>query len=147
MAASGFLLDTNVLSELMRATPAPEVMAWFRHHAQYAIYTSAVTQAEVLTGIALLPEGKRRDALADAAQRVFDIDMAGMCLPFDAFAAKHYAHVVAARQRCGHPISTEDAQIVAIALNADLIVATRNSKDFAHIKELTQINPFETVQS
>jgi len=139
----GYLLDTNVLSELMRPMPEGQVVAWFERHVSHPIWTSAVTQAEILTGIALLPEGKRRDALARTAEQLFEEDMAGRCLPFDAPAAKHYALLVAQRQRQGLPISTEDGQIAAIALASGLCVLTRNAKDFTGIEGLTVVNPWQ----
>ena len=106
-----FLLDTNVLSELMREQPAPAVLDWFAHNVQSAMHTSTVNQAEILTGIALLPAGKRHTALAEAADQLFEQDFAGHCPVFDAAAAKNYAVIVAARTRQGQAISTGDAQI------------------------------------
>jgi len=141
--SQGFLLDTNVLSELMRPAPAPEVLAWFAHRAASAMYTSGITQAEVLTGIALLPAGQRRDALARVAQAMFAEDFAGRILNFDSAAAEHCALIVASRTRLGRPISTEDAQIAALALAAGLTLVTRNGKDFAAIDGLVQVNPWQ----
>ena len=138
----GFLLDTNVLSEVMREHPAAAVVDWFAKNAHAAMYTSTVTQAEILTGIALLPTGKRRTALAVAAEQMFEQDFAGRGLGFDAEAAKNYAVIVAARSRKGQPISTEDAQIAAIALAGGLTLATRNTKDFEYIDGLTLANPW-----
>jgi predicted nucleic acid-binding protein len=139
---SGFLLDTNVLSELMREHPAEAVLDWFAQNTQAAMHTSTITQAEILTGIALLPNGKRRTALAVVAEQMFEQDFAGHCHAFDSVAAKNYALVVAARTRQGQPISTEDAQIAAIALATGLTVATRNTKDFEHIDALKLANPW-----
>ena len=141
--SAGYLLDTNVLSELMRPAPAQVVREWFAQHANRAMYTSAITQAEILTGIALLPPGKRRDALASAAEQMFQQDFAGHCLAFDGDAAQHYALILAARTRTGQPITTEDAQIAAIALTAGLPLVTRNNKDFTDIPDLTTINPWQ----
>ena len=107
---NGFLLDTNVLSELMRERPDTRVLDWFSLHVQAAIHISSVTQAEILTGIALLPAGKRRMALAEAAEQMFEQDFAGHCLAFDTAAAKNHAFIVAARARQGQTISTENAQ-------------------------------------
>lgn len=137
------MLDTNVLSELMRDAPSAQVLAWFDEHAHSPMLTSSITQAEILTGIALLPEGKRRTALAHAAEQLFAHDMAGRCLPFDRAAAQHYALVVAQRTRQGLPITTEDAQIAAIALAAGTHMVTRNTKDFSHIEGLTLVNPWQ----
>lgn len=141
----GFLRDTNVLSEWMRTAPANEVLAWFASHAPDAMYTSSITQAEILTGIALLPEGKRRNTLAQTAQAMFTQDFAGnRVLSFDRAAAKHCALVVASRTRLGRPISTEDAQIAAIALASGLLLLTRNTKDFSDIPGLHQVNPWQS---
>ena len=140
--SQGFMLDTNVLSELMRTAPSAEVLAWFAKNAPGPVYTSSITQAEILTGIALLPDGKRRDTLAQTAQAMFAQDFAGdRVLNFDRVAAEHYALVVASRMRLGRPISTEDAQIAAIALAAGLPLLPRNTKDFSDISGLCQVKP------
>lgn len=139
----GFLLDTNVLSELMREQPAAAVLDWFSQNTRVSMQTSSITQAEILTGIALLPNSKRRTALAVAAEQMFEEDFAGLCLPFDAAAAKTYAVIVATRTQQGQPISTEDAQIAAIALAAGLTVVTRNIKDFDNIDGLPLVNPWQ----
>lgn len=141
--SQGFLLDTNVLSELMREQPAAQVLDWFSHNTMATLKTSTITQAEILTGIALLPSSKRRTALAVAAEQMFEQDFAGHSLPFDTAAAKNYAVIVAARTRLGQPISTEDAQIAAIALASGLTVATRNIKDFENIDGLLLANPWQ----
>jgi predicted nucleic acid-binding protein len=145
--SQGFLLDTNVLSELMREQPAAALLSWFSQNPLASMQTSTITQAEILTGIALLPAGKRRTALALAAEQMFEEDFAGLCLAFEAEAAKNYAVIVAARTRQGHPISTEDAQIAAIALAAGLIVVTRNTKDFDNIDGLLLVNPWQDAAS
>ncbi len=137
-----YLLDTNLLSELMRERPAGEVLEWFARNDRATMHTSTITQAEILTGIALLPAGKRRTALAHAAEAMFEQDFSGRCLAFDAAAAQSYALVVAQRTRSGQPISTEDAQIAAIALANSLTIATRNTKDFDQIDRLAVVNPW-----
>ena len=141
------MLDTNVLSELMREQPATAVLNWFRQNPLASMQTSTITQAEILTGIALLPTGKRRTGLAVAAEQMFEEDFAGLCLAFEATAAKNYAVIVAARTRQGLPISTEDAQIAAIALAAGLTVVTRNAKDFDSIDGLLLVNPWQDAAS
>ncbi len=143
----GFLLDTNVLSELMREHPDAGVLAWFAQNTQAIMSTSTINQAEILTSIALLPTGKRRTTLAIAAEQMFEQDFAGHCLAFDAAAAKNYALIVATRTRRGQAISTEDAQIAAIALAAGLTVATRNIKDFENIDGLALANPWQSVNA
>lgn len=139
---SGFLLDTNVLSELMRSQPAEPVLAWFAAKTQSAMFTSTINQAEILAGIALLPAGQRCTALASAAEQLFDVDFDGRCPGFDAAAARNYAVIVAARTRQGRPISTEDAQIAAITLAAGLTLLTRNIHDFEGIDGLALENPW-----
>lgn len=136
------LLDTNVLSEFMRPQPAPQVVAWLDAQNPANMYTSAISRAEIELGLALMPPGQRQAGLAQAAQAMFDTELQGRCLPFDEAAASHYAQTVATRTRLGRPISTEDAQIAAIALAHGLTLATRNMADFEHIHGLTVVNPW-----
>jgi predicted nucleic acid-binding protein len=124
------VLDTNVLSELMRAEPADAVMRWVAAQTATSLYTTSITQAEILHGIMLLPAGKRRSAFGAAAEAMFAEDFSGRILPFDSDAARSYARIAAARQRSGNPISHFDGQIAAIAQSAGAAVATRNVKDF-----------------
>lgn len=139
----GYLLDTNVLSELMREAPAPEVLHWFAAQTPNRLYTCTINQAEILAGIAVLPAGKRRDALARAAQQIFEDEFAGRCLVFGSGSAEQFALVIAQRKRVGRPIEAVDAQVAAIALAADLKLVTRNTKDFAGIDSLEVINPWQ----
>ncbi|TSE35959.1 type II toxin-antitoxin system VapC family toxin [Tepidimonas charontis] len=136
------LLDTNVLSEFMRPQPAEAVTAWLDRLDPEQVWVCAVSRAEIALGLALMPAGKRQAALARAAQAMFEEDFAGRCLPFDERAALRYAAVVAQRMRAGRPISTEDAQIAAIALAHHLTLATRNVSDFEGIDGLKIINPW-----
>lgn len=138
----GFLLDTNVLSELMRQAPNAQVMAWLDGQAINQLHTSAVSQAEILAGIAVMPQGNRREVLAKGASLLFQQDFSGRCVVFGSEAAEQFAMVRAQRQRAGRPISTEDAQIAAIALAANLKLVTRNTKDFESIHGLQVINPW-----
>lgn len=138
----GFLLDTNVLSELMREQPHPQVLDWFASQTVNQLQTSAVTHAEILTGIALLPAGKRRQAMALAASQIFEEDFMGRCIDFGGLAVAQYALVKAQRQLAGRPIDTADAQIAAIALAANLTLVTRNTKDFEGIDGLAVVNPW-----
>jgi toxin FitB len=140
--SAGFLIDTNVLSELMRENPAPQVLAWFASQNANLMQTSAITHAEILAGIALLPAGKRREAMAQAAGQIFEEDFAGKCIDFGGQAVGHYALVRAQRQLAGRPIDTADAQIAAIALVTHLTLVTRNTKDFEGINDLQVINPW-----
>ena len=140
--SAGFLIDTNVLSELMRENPAPQVLAWFASQNANLMQTSAITHAEILAGIALLPAGKRREAMAQAAGQIFDEDFSGRCIDFGGQTISQYALVRAQRQLAGRPIDTADAQIAAVALAAQLTLVTRNTKDFEGINDLQVINPW-----
>ena len=124
------VLDTNVLSELMKAAPAESVVVWAASQSATSLYTTSITQAEILHGIMLLSAGKRRNAFEAAAQAMFNEDFAGRILPFGSDAAAPYARIAASRRRAGRPISHFDAQIAAIALSAGAGVATRNISDF-----------------
>ena len=136
------LLDTNVLSELMRPVPNETVLAWLDRHTGEGVFVSAITEAEILRGIALLPDGKRRAVLAEIANNLFAEDFADHRLPFDSPSARSYAELTAYRTRAGRPISIEDAQIAAIALRHALTLATRNTRDFVAIVGLTVVNPW-----
>ncbi len=139
------LLDTNVVSELMKPQSETKVLVWLDRQADGELFTSAITRAEIELGIALLPEGKRRDALASAANAMFTEDFAGAILPFDEGSAVHYATLVAHRTRIGRPITTEDAQIAAITLQHRLTLATRNIRDFQEIRKISLIDPWQTI--
>jgi len=136
------LLDTNILSELMRPRPFPAVMEWLDTQPVDQLFTSAVTLAEIELGIALLPEGRRKADLYFAARKMFT-EFTDRCLPFNDLAAQQYGQLVAARIAIGRPISVEDAQIAAIAIAHKLPVVTRNIKDFNSIDHLKLINPWE----
>jgi predicted nucleic acid-binding protein len=125
-----FLLDTNVLSALMMMQPPPEIAAWVSAQPDDLIYTAAVCQAEILAGLAILPEGRRRAELATAAQAMFLEDFAGRVLPFDTLAAQDYADMYVARRRTGRPAAALDLMIGAIARVNGASVVTRNVADF-----------------
>ncbi|MDI5942443.1 MULTISPECIES: type II toxin-antitoxin system VapC family toxin [Micromonospora] len=124
------VLDTNVVSELMRAEPAPAVLTWLRQSSGASLHTTVVTVAEIRYGIARLPEGQRRESLHQAANEIFAA-FPRQVLPFDLAAAGAYADVVAGRERLGRPIDGFDAQIAAICRARAATLATRNIKDFA----------------
>jgi toxin FitB len=125
------VLDTNVLSELMRAEADARVLAWVAAQPRALLCTTHINQAEILYGIAALPEGRRRAALAEAAKAMFAEDFAGRILPFGAAAAACYSDIVLARRRAGNPIEGFDALIAATALAAGAGVATRDIGGFA----------------
>ncbi len=124
------VLDTNVLSETLRPVPEPSVLEWLAAQPRASLFTTAVTRGEILYGIRLLSDGKRRRGLWDAAKKIFDEDLAGHVLSFDSEAADMYAEISAARRTAGKPISQFDAMIVAMARSRGASLATRNVKDF-----------------
>ena len=136
------VLDTNVLSELMKPAPMRAVAEWVASQPANNIYTTSITQAEILHGIMLMPSGKRRSSIEGAVEAMFSQDFGGRVLPFGSDAAHHYAHIAAARRRAGHPISHFDAQIAAIARATGSAVATRNISDFQGCG-LKLINPWQ----
>lgn len=126
------VLDTNVLSELLRDRPSPAVLAWFAAQAPDSLSVSAVTQAEMMLGARLLPKGKRRSALERALSAMFDEDFSGRVLPFDSRAVAAYVDILAERRLLGRPISQFDAQIAAITRSQGAALATRKTADFEH---------------
>ena len=124
------VLDTNVVSELMKPAPAAAVVRWVAAQPAVALYTTSITQAEILNGILLLPAGGRRAALEAAAEAMFAHDFGGRVLPFGSHAARAYAQIASHRRSVGRPISQFDAQIAAVARSARSAVATRNVSDF-----------------
>ena len=124
------LLDTNVLSELMRAKPAPQVLEWVDAQPVGDLVITSITVAEILSGIATMPDGKRKQGLLDAASVMFDEDLAGNILPFDADAAVHYAEIAAETEAKGRVVDMADAQIAAIGRLHDAVIATRNIRHF-----------------
>jgi predicted nucleic acid-binding protein len=145
------IVDTNVISELMRGEPHPAVLAWVASQPRGLLYTTHINQAEILYGIGGLPEGPhgsspwaegpRRTALAAAATAMFAEDFAGRILPFEAKAAARYPEIVLARRQAGNPIEKFDALIAATALAAGASIATRDTGGFADCG-LTVIDPW-----
>ncbi len=124
------ILDTNVISELMRSEPDRAVFAWVSAQPRTTLYTTSVNKAEVLYGIRALPIGRRRTALTEAADAMFAADFLDRVLPFDSEAATHYAQIVVTRRRAGNPIEAFDAQIAATALTFGAEIATRDIGGF-----------------
>jgi predicted nucleic acid-binding protein len=123
------IVDTNVVSELMKTDPSPRVQGWVRERDRRELRMTAITVAEVLYGIERLPRGKRKIAIRRDALEVFG-RFADEILAFDAAAALLYAEIVDRRDRLGAPISGYDAQIAAICRTHGATLATRNTKDF-----------------
>lgn len=135
------ILDTNVLSELMRDRPSTEVTAWFRKHPLTDLYTTAITEAEIFHGIELLSRSARRTRLLEAAEALFAIDLKDRVLGFSSEAARFFAMIAAQRTLLGRPISYADAQIAAIARVHRTKLATRNVADFRDC-EVEIVNPW-----
>lgn len=125
------LLDTNVISELVRAEPDPRVLAYVERLAPEAVFTAAVCEAEIRYGLARKPSGRKRDELMARIATFFDTGFQGQILPFDGPCAALYGEIRHGREAVGKPISVEDAMIAATAraFGAQVIV-TRNIKDF-----------------
>ena len=123
------ILDTNVLSELLRPDPARQVERWLAAQDGTKVYFTTVGEAELRHGVAILPKGRRRNALATAIEGLLDEDFRDRILPFDRPAARAYATIAAERRAAGRPISQFDCQIAAIARAREATVATRNTSD------------------
>ena len=136
------LLDTNVVSELMRPAPEPKVLAWLDAQPAADVWISAITVGEIRLGMARLPDGPRKERLAGLADAMFQEDFSDSCLSYDVRAAAAYAAIVATSTHLGRPISVEDAQMAAIARSVGLTLATRNTTDFSDIDELPLTNPW-----
>jgi toxin FitB len=135
------VLDTNVLSEASKPSPSGAVLRWLDAQEPLSVFTTAVTQAEMLLGIAVLPSGRRRTRFFREAERVFAEDLGGRILPFDESAARLFATIAAARKALGRPISQFDAMIAAITRTHGAALATRNTADFEHCG-LRIVNPW-----
>ncbi len=123
------ILDTNVVSELMRTEPAPQVAAWVRDRDRRELRTTTITLAEVRYGIGRLPDGRRKQVLLAAADEIFRA-FDEQLLPVDAAAAEQYAVIATSRERSGKPISGFDALIAAVCRSQSAALATRNLPDF-----------------
>ena len=134
------ILDTNILSEILKGTVNPGVAAWFESQSETALFLTNVSQAELWVGVRLLTPGKRRDILAAAIDGMI-ADFGGRILPFDGAAADHYADIMVARRAAGRPISQFDCQIAAITRSRGARLATRDVADFEGTG-LELINPF-----
>ena len=124
------ILDTNVVSELMRPLPEASVVDWVARQAALNLYLSTVSEAELRYGVEILPRGARRDRLLAVVEGTLTEDFAGRVLPFDSAAAQEYALIAAARRAEGRSINHADCQIAAIARSRGAAVATRDNADF-----------------
>jgi predicted nucleic acid-binding protein len=124
------VLDTNVLSELMRPVPEHKVLAWLEGQAGDVLFTTAISRGEMLDGAHRLPAGRRRDDMFRVIEAIFSTDMAGRVLPYDEAAADAHAKLAARRRAQGRPSSQSDMMIAGIVHSHGATLATRNVRDF-----------------
>jgi predicted nucleic acid-binding protein len=136
------LLDTNVIAELMRPSPEPHVLAWADRLDPLMVGITTMNEAEILHGIARLPEGRRRKALRQSWDALLPALFGERVWPFDREAAHWYGELLPRRERLGRPMATADAVIAAITLARGARLATRNGADFAGIG-IDLINPWQ----
>lgn len=137
------ILDTNVVSELLRPAPEKRVVDWLGRLDGSGVYLTTITEAELRLGVAILPVGKRRDGLAEMIDQIIREDFAERILPFNSPAAVAFAAIAASRRARGRPIAHADCQIAAIAQTANAKVATRNTPDFVDCG-IKLIDPWKT---
>ena len=135
------LLDTNVVSELMRRAPHPAVPVWAARHPLEDLFFSAVGEAELRDGAAILPTGRRRETLVSDIERMLDEAFENRVLPFDSGAASAYADIAAMRRSVGRPVGPGDCQIAAIARSRHMALATRNVRDFEDL-DIEVVDPW-----
>ena len=128
------ILDTNVLSALMRQVPETPVVAWLDRQPPESVWITSVTLFETRLGLALLPDGRRRRALEGAFTRLLEEDLEDRVLSFDSAAATEAAALAADRQKSGRPVDMRDTQIAGIALARRATLATRNVRHFRDLK-------------
>ena len=136
------ILDTNVVSEMMRIAPSRIVLDWLNAQDAASLYVTTITLAEIGYGLRLLPDGQRRRLLAERFDRFIALAFDQRILSFDEAAARAYGDIMGHRKELGRPISVTDGQIAAIARANGFGVATRNIKDFDDV-QIALINPFQ----
>ena len=136
------ILDTNVVSEIMRQAPAPAVLRWISDQVSEELHITAITIAEIFYGIELLPRGKRQELLRAGAERLFQVVFRDSILTFDARSAREFSVIASSRRKQGRPMAEFDAQIAAIARAKRAIVATRDTGDFEGCG-VRLVNPWE----
>jgi hypothetical protein len=135
------LLDTNVISETMYPNPEPAVMAWIDAHTPNGLWTCTIVVAEVLSGLDLMPKGKRQLELREKAEYMFQTLFTNRIYSFDQSAARAYGSILRNRRAIGRPIDEMDALIAATALATGAILATRNTTDFEQ-SGIQVVNPW-----
>ena len=128
-----YVIDTNVASELMRPTPMASVAAWIAERDAEELFLTAISEAELRYGVAIVPAGRRKNELEAAMTRWLDEGFHERILPFDSAAARHYAEIASLRRGAGRPIEEADCQIAAISRSRGAVLVTRNVRDFEGI--------------
>lgn len=141
-----FVLDTNVISESFRPQPDPRVVAWMGAAMPSKVFVTAPSKAELLVGLAYMPDGRRKAEFGLVIGAFFDHWLKTAILPFGTLEAESYAEIVAHRRRVGRPVTEFDAQIAAIAKTRGFAVVTRNVADFEHCG-IEIVNPWVGASS
>jgi predicted nucleic acid-binding protein len=139
---SGFLLDTNCISELVRPTPEPRVLGWMEAADETMLYLSVLTMGEIRKGLAGLAQGKRRTLLETWLEVELHARFSGRIVPIDAAIANRWGQLAADAKRAGKPLSIIDGLLAATALHHDLTVVSRNTSDFTNT-HVQVLNPWE----
>lgn len=135
------VLDTNVVSEVVKPSPSPNVIGWLNGQETSDLYVTTITLGEISYGVEVLPDGKRRTSLSRALHQFVDRAFADRVLVFDRESAHEYGQVMAGRRKLGRPLSAPDGQIAAVARRHQFLLATRNLDDFEECG-LGLVNPF-----
>jgi predicted nucleic acid-binding protein len=138
------VLDPNVVSEIMKPAPSDAVVLWLSSQDSSSVFTTVITQAEILDGIQVLPPSRRRQRLSDVVEDTFRLDFEERILSFDERSARHYARIRGSRKAAGRPIAQFDAMIAAIAHVHRAALATHNTADFERCG-IRLINPWTDV--
>ncbi len=139
---SGFLLDTNCISELVRPKPEPSVLEWMEAADEATLYLSVLTVGEIRKGVAGLAQGKRRTQLETWLEVDLQARFSGRIVPIDAAIADRWGLLTAEAKRKGNPLSVIDGLLAATALHHNLTVVSRNSSDFTNT-QVPVVNPWE----
>ena len=139
---TGFLLDTNCISEAVRLTPDPRVMAWIEAVEESLLYLSVLTMGEIRKGLAALPQGKRRSRLETWLEVELHARFSGRILSIDAAVADRWGLLAASAKTKGNPLSTIDGLLAATAIHHNLTIVSRNVGDFRNT-QVPVVNPWE----
>lgn len=141
-----YVLDTNVASELMRPWPESRVAVWIAERNAKDMFLTAISEAELRYGVAIVPAGRRRNELEAAMARWLSVGFGERILPFDSGAARHYADIASQRRSAGRPIKEADCQIAAITRSRGAVLVTRNVRDF-ETTGIDVVDPWTTTGS